>query len=110
VQSNGALDRADLSGIDMRVHVEGPYVFSGFIGNSGKSWVDVPSWSASFGQSVQVALDDPSFANAVPARLNGTSWSVAVATPAVGQHTVYARATQGYDTGAVTSQTFTVTK
>jgi len=66
--------------------------------------------SASFGQSVQVALDDPSFANAVPARLNGTSWSVAVATPAVGQHTVYARASQGYDTGAVTSQTFTVTK
>jgi hypothetical protein len=110
VHSNGVLDRADLSGIDMRVHVEGPYVFSGFIGNSGKSWVDVPSWSASFGQSVQVSLDDPSFASPVPARLDGTSWSVAVPTPATGAHTVYARATQGFDTGAAASQAFTVTK
>ena len=110
VQSNGALDRADLSGIDMRVHVQGPYVFSGFVGNSGKSWVDVPSWSASFGQSVQVSVDDPSFANAVPARLDGTSWSVAVPTPALGQHTIYARAAQGYATGSAASQTFTVTK
>jgi hypothetical protein len=110
VHSNGALDRADLSGIDMRVHVEGPYAFSGFIGNSGKSWVDVPSWSASFAQSVQVSLDDPSFASPVPARLDGTSWSVAVPTPATGAHTVYARATQGFDTGASASQTFTVTK
>jgi hypothetical protein len=110
VQANGALDRADLSGIDLRVHVEGPFVFSGFIGNSGKSWVDVPSWSASFGRAVQVSLDDPSFANPVPARLDGTNWSVAVPTPAVGAHTVYARATQGYDTGAAAAQTFTVTK
>ena len=110
VQPSGALDRADLSGIDMRVHIEGPYVFSGFIGNSGKSWADVPSWSASFGQAVQVSLDDPSFANAVQARLDGTTWSVAVPTPAVGQHTIYARASQGYERRAVTSQTFTVTK
>lgn len=110
VQPNGALDRADLSGIDLRVHVSGPYAFSGFIGNSGKSWADVPSWSASFSQSVQVSVDDPTFANAVPARLDGTSWSVAVPTPAVGAHTVYARATQGYDTGTAASQPFTVTK
>src|SRR6202008_4435686 len=34
IQPNGALDQADLSGIDLRVHVEGPFVFSGFIGNS----------------------------------------------------------------------------
>jgi hypothetical protein len=110
VQPNGALDRADLSGIDLRVHVEGPYMFSGFIGNSGKSWVDTPSWSGSFGQSVQISLDDPSFASPLPARLDGTKWSIAVPTPAIGMHTVYARATQGYDTGAVASQAFTVTK
>ncbi|HZT91857.1 MAG TPA: hypothetical protein VFA05_07455 [Gaiellaceae bacterium] len=110
IQPNGALDRADLSGIDLRVHVEGPYAFSGYIGNSGKSWVDVPSWSASFAQSVQVSLDDPSFTNPVPARLDGTSWSVAIPTPALGSHTVYARATQGFGTGAAASQSFTVTK
>jgi hypothetical protein len=110
VRSNGALDRADLSGIDLRVHVEGPFAFSGFVGDSGKSWADVPSWSASYGRSVQVSLDDTSFATAVTARLDGTSWSVAVPTPATGGHTVYARATQGFDTGAVTAQAFTVTK
>jgi hypothetical protein len=110
IQPSGSLDRADLSGIDLRVHVEGPYAFSGFIGNSGKSWADVPAWSASYGQSVQVSLDDPSFASPVPARISGTSWSVALPTPALGSHVVYARATQGFDTGAAASQPFTVTK
>ncbi|HEY6961030.1 MAG TPA: hypothetical protein VI408_03990 [Gaiellaceae bacterium] len=110
IQPNGALDRADLSGLDLRVHVEGPYAFSGFIGNSGRSWLDVPSWSASFAQSVQVSLDDPSFASPVPARIAGTTWSVAVPTPGLGTHTVYARATQGFDTGAAAAQPFTVTK
>jgi hypothetical protein len=110
IQPNGVLDRADLSGLDLRVHVEGPYAFSGFIGNSGKSWTDVPAWSASFNQAVQVSLDDPSFTNAVAARLSGTTWSVALPTPAVGAHTVYAESTQGFDTGAAASRSFTVTK
>lgn len=110
IHPNGALDQADLSGLDLRVHVEGPYAFSGFIGNSGKSFTDVPAWSASFGQSVAVSLDDSSFANAVPGRLAGTTWSVAVPTPALGTHTVYARATQGFDTGATTTRSFTVTR
>ena len=110
IQANGALDKADLSGLDLRVHVEGPYAFSGFIGNSGKSWLDVPAWSASFNQSVLVSLDDPSFANPLPARLSGATWSVALPTPAVGPHTVYAEASQGFDTGAAASQSFTVTK
>ena len=110
IRPNGALDRADLSGLDLRVHVEGPYAFSGFIGNSGKSFTDVPAWSASFGRSVDVSVDDPTFANAVPARLSGAAWSVAVPTPAVGAHTVYARAAQGFETGSTTSRSFTVTK
>jgi hypothetical protein len=110
IQSNGALDQADLSGLDLRVHVEGPYAFSGFIGNSGKSFTDVPAWSASFGQSVAASVDDPTFTNAVPARLSGTTWSVALSTPALGQHTIYARATQGFDTGATATRAFTVTK
>jgi hypothetical protein len=110
IQPNGALDRADLSGLDLRVHVEGPYAFSGFIGNSGKSFTDVPAWTASSAQSVAVSIDDPSFANAVPARISGGTCSVAVPTPSVGQHTVYARATQGFDQGATASRQFTVTK
>lgn len=110
IQPSGTIDKADLSGLDLRVHVEGPYVFSGFIADSGKSWLDVPSWSASFNQSVQVSLDDPSFATAVPGRVSGTDWSVAIPTPVIGKHALYARATQGFDTGATASQTFTVTR
>jgi hypothetical protein len=110
IHPGSALDRADLSGLDLRVHVEGPYAFSGFIGNSGKSFTDLPAWSASFGQSVDVSVDDPTFAGAVPGRISGTTWSVAVPTPAVGTHTVYVRATQGFETGATASRSFTVTK
>jgi hypothetical protein len=110
IQPDASLAGVDLQGLDLRVHVHGPALDAGFIGLSGKSLVDVPSFAASVNQSVQVALDDPTLANAVPGRLSGTAWSVAVPTPAVGSHTVYVRATQGFDTGATTSRSFTVTK
>jgi hypothetical protein len=105
-----SLAGTDLQGLDLRVHIHGPALDAGFVGLSGKSWVDVPSFAASVNTSVDVSVDDPTFANAVPARLSGTTWSVAVATPAAGSHTVYARATQGFDTGAAASRPFTVTK
>jgi len=57
-----------------------------------------------------VSVDDPTFTNAVRARLSGTAWSVALPTPALGPHTIYARATQGFDTGATATRAFTVTK
>ena len=85
-------------------------MYSGFVTLSGHSYADVPSYAASVNKSVQVSLDDSSFTNAVPARLSGSSWSVALQTPAVGKHTVYARSTQGFDTSTPTSVTFTVTK
>ena len=110
IAPNSTLEKADLSGLDLRVHVHGPYAFSGFIGNSGKSFADVPSYAASLNQSVRVSLDDASFANPVPARIDGSSWSVAVPTPLVGKHTIYAQSAQGFDSSAVVSQTFTVTK
>ena len=92
------------------MHVHGPFVFSGFIGNSGKSWTDVPSYAASVNQAVQVSLDDASFSSPIPARISGSSWSVAIPTPAVGKHTLYAESTQGFDTSAPASTTFTVKK
>jgi hypothetical protein len=112
IQPNVALNKADLSGVDLRVHVHGPYAFSGFIGNSGKSLVTLPSYAASLSEAVQVSVDDPSFANAVPARIeaSGANWSVAIATPPVGRHVIYARSTQGFDTSASATQNFTVTK
>jgi len=110
IPSDASLVGTDLQGLDLRVHIHGPALDAGFVGLSGKSWVDVPSFAASVNTSVDVSLDDPTFANAVPARLSGAAWSVAVPTPAVGTHTVYARAAQGFDTGSTTSRSFTVTK
>jgi hypothetical protein len=74
--------------------------------------VDVPSWTASFGKSVQVSLDDPSFASAVNANVasSGTSWTTAFTTPAVGKHTIYARSTQGFDTSATVTRSISVTR
>lgn len=110
IRPDASLAGTDLQGLDLRVHIHGPALDAGFVGLSGKSWVDLPSFAASVRQSVDVSLDDPTFANSVPARLTGATWSVAVPTPAAGSHTVYARATQGFDTGAAASRPFTVTK
>jgi len=75
---------------------------------SGKSWVDLPSFAASVNQSVGISVDDATFAHPVSARLDGSTWSVAIPTPAVGKHTIYARSTQGFSTSAAVSTTFTV--
>jgi hypothetical protein len=110
IGANPSLDGSDLQALDLRVHIHGPNVYSGFISLNGSSWVDVPNYAASVNTGVSVSLDDPSFADAVPARVSGSTWSVAIPTPVVGSHTLYARSTQGYDTSAAASRTFTVTK
>jgi hypothetical protein len=102
------LGGSDLQGLDLRVHIHGPAVDAGFMGLSGKSWVELPSYAASVNKSVQVSLDDATFAHPVPARLDGSTWSVAIRTPAVGKHTLYAKSTQGFDTSAPATTTFTV--
>jgi len=107
---NTALNRKDVSGIDLNVAISGPYVASGFIGMSGHSYVNVPTYSASFARAVQVSLDDPGFAKPVRATLNTalTSWNTTLTTPGVGQHRVYARSVQGFGSSAVVSDGFTV--
>jgi len=112
IQPSSTLDGSDLQALDLRVLIHGPNVYSGFISLNGNSYADVPSYAASVNKSVQVSLDDSTLANAVPARIDtsGTSWSVAIPTPAVGKHTLYARSTQGFVTSAPTSVAFTVTK
>jgi hypothetical protein len=110
IAPNATLDGSDVQALDLRVHIHGPNVYSGFISLSGSSFVHLPSYAASVNKSVAVSIDDPTFANAVPARISGSSWSVAVPTPAIGRHTVYARSTQGFDSSAPAASTFTVTK
>jgi hypothetical protein len=110
VAPSATLANADLQGLDLRVHIHGPAFDAGFMGFSGKSWVDMPSFAASVNKSVSVSIDDPTFANPVPARIDasGSTWSVAIPTPAAGKHTIYAESTQGFDTSATASTTFTV--
>jgi len=110
IQPNAALDGSDIQALDLRVTTHGPNVYSGFVALSGASWVKVPSYAASVNKSVSISVDDPTFSNPTPARISGTAWSVAIPTPAVGKHTIYAESTQGYDTSAPASVTFSVTK
>jgi hypothetical protein len=112
IQPSSALDGSDLQALDLRVLIHGPNVYSGFVSLNGNSYANIPSYAASVNKSVQVAVDDSTFASAVPARIEstGTTWSVAIPTPAVGKHTLYARSTQGFDTSAPASVAFTVTK
>jgi len=108
ITPDAAYAGADVQALDLRVLVKGPYVYSGFIALSGASYVDLPSYTGSVNKTVQVSVDDPTFANAVPARLSGSAWSLAIPTPAVGKHTIYAKSTQGFDSSAPASTTITV--
>jgi hypothetical protein len=110
IAPNTALDGADIQALDLRVTIHGPNVYSGFVALSGASYLNLPSYSASVNRSVEISVDDPTFANPTPARISGTNWSVAIPTPAVGKHTIYAESTQGYSTSAPASVTFSVTK
>jgi hypothetical protein len=112
IHPSATLDGSDIQALDLRVLVHGPYVYSGFISLSGSSYADLPSYAASVNKAVQISVDDPTFSNPTPARIasSGTSWSVAIPTPAIGKHTIYAESTQGFDTSAAASSTFTVTK
>jgi len=108
ITPDAAYAGADVQALDLRVLVKGPYIYSGFIALSGASYVDLPSFAGSVNKTVQVSVDDPTFANAVPARLNGSTWSVAIPTPAAGRHTIYAQSTQGFDSSAPASTSITV--
>jgi hypothetical protein len=107
IPADSSLDGSDIQALDLRVHIHGPNVYSGFMTLSGASYMNVPSYTASTHQSVSVTVDGQS---SVPARVSGSTWTVAVATPAVGKHTITAEATQGYTSVGTAQSTFNVTK
>jgi hypothetical protein len=107
-----SLDKTDISGLDLRLHLHGPYAFSGFVATNGLSFVNVPGYTASVNRSVLLSLDDPTFANPIPVAINSSNdgWSVVLPTPAVGKHTLYAESIQGFDTSGAVARHFTVNK
>jgi hypothetical protein len=106
------LDGSTVGAIALDVRYSGAYAGSGYTLLSGKSYVNIPTISASSSRVVQVSVDDSSFANPVAATVSSSfdGYTVTVPTPAVGKHTVYVRATQGSATSAVASSAFTVKK
>jgi hypothetical protein len=112
IAPNTSLDGSDVQALDLRVRIHGPNVYSGFVTLNGASYVDLPSYTASVNRSVSISVDDPSFSSPIPARLDssGSSWSVAIPTPAAGKHTIYAESTQGFTTSAPATTTWTVKK
>ncbi len=112
ITPDATLDKKDLSGIDLRVHLHGPYTFSGFVATNGASFVNIPGYTASVNRSVLLSLDDPSFASPIPVAVNSTSngWSVVIPTPSPGKHTLYVQSVQGFDTSGVVARHFNVTK
>jgi len=108
IPANSSLDGSDIQALDLRVHIHGPNVYSGFMALSGASYLDLPTYAASTHQSVSITVDGQS---TYPARLSGSTWSVAIPTPTpTGKHSISAQATQGYTTSAQTVITINVTK
>ena len=108
IPANSSLDGSDIQAIDLRVHIHGPNVYSGFMALSGASYVKVPSYAASVHRSVLVGIDSQP---PVEARLSGSTWSIALPTPTTtGRHYIRAQATQGYSSPGQTISTINVTK
>jgi len=110
IAPNAALDGSDIQALDLRVTIHGPNVYSGFVALSGASWMKVPSYAASVNKGVEISVDDPTFSNPTTARISGSNWSVAIPTPSVGKHTIYAESTQGFSTSTPASVVVSVTK
>src|SRR5438876_7419091 len=53
IQPSATLDGSDLQALDLRVHIHGPNIYSGFISLNGNSYVHMPSYAASVNQAVQ---------------------------------------------------------
>jgi hypothetical protein len=105
-----SLEKAVVSGLDLNVYLHGAYSDSGYIGNSGASYLTVGGYTAAPDRSVQVSVDDPTFANPMAASLNSSldafKLNLQTAPLTVGRHTIYVRAVQGLNTSPTASTWF----
>jgi hypothetical protein len=66
IHPNAALAGTDFQGLDLRVHIHGPQIYSGFIGLSGKSWARVPSYAASVNRRTATSAPGSALRTASP--------------------------------------------
>ncbi len=107
-------DKKDFSSIKLNIRARGVNVLYGSVDHrNGASNLTIPTWTASFAQKVQFAVDSPSFSGAATKTAtlgtDGLSWTGSTLTPAVGSHKLYVRAVQGSTTSTATPVNFTVT-
>lgn len=103
------LDKKDLSSLALTIKVRGRNAMHGFISPNATNFT-LPIYTESFTPKVEVAVDGGAF-SATPVTLaaDQKSYTASVTTPAVGNHTIKARAVQGSDISGVASVPITVT-
>ena len=95
-----ASDRMDWR-LQLCVRITGPNALHGFTVYGGASYLDVPIWSASFNGQVELAIDGGNWSaqgvtlSEEPNEENLDEWTAELSWPAVGTHTLRARAVQG---------------
>ncbi len=93
-----AMDRQDFSGLNLLVSMKGIAVNHGILKLRGKSYVDMPSYSASFDRKVEIALNTGAFsATGVSVGEELSSWTASRSISALplGANLIRARARQG---------------
>lgn len=115
-----ALDKRDFTGeVTLTLVVRGYNVLHGYTVSDDTN-LTVPTYSASFDRRVEVAVDGSWFsADGITLADDHETWTGTITTPAVGTHTLRARAVQGWHwdsnanfvplTSPVATRTFTVT-
>lgn len=104
-------DKKDFTSLNLHMTMTGPGVGHGYVNHSGASYMDMPTYSASFDRRVQVAVDTGSFSSTgITVAPDFSTWTGSITTPSAGfAHAIKARAIQGGVTSAVTEISVTVT-
>lgn len=93
----------------MTITIRGTNAMHGFLVYNGGSYIDLPTWSASFNRRVEVAIDGGPFSpSGVELAGDVASWMATLPMPAPGVHTVRARAAQESTVSEAVTRTFTV--
>ena len=104
-------DKKDFTGLNVNLSMTGPGVGHGYVNHSGASFMDVPTYTASFDRKVQVRVNNASFSSTgISVAGDLASWSGAIPTPVAGfTYAIQARAVQGAAISAPAEIAVTVT-
>jgi hypothetical protein len=106
-----SMDKQDLTGLELVVSMSGAAANHGVLKLRGQSYVDMPTYTASFDRRVETGVDNGPFSSTgVTLSEDFTSFSRTIATPLPGTRTIKARARQGTQVSPTHTVTITVTE